>query len=70
MCLVMQRVAGALAGVQAQIAKEAVVWKAGPLVMAPLVQSSLAASQVAAATTAPPLPSTQTFQWYCSTLRS
>ena len=69
MCLVMQRVAGALAGVQAQIAKEAVVWKAGPLVMAPLVQSSLAASQ-AAATTAPPLPSTQTFQWYCSTLRS
>lgn len=35
-----------LAGVQAQVAKEQVVWKAGPLVMAPLVQSSLAASQV------------------------
>ena len=44
----MQRVAGVLAGVQAQVAKEQVVWKAGPLVMAPLVQSSLAASQVAA----------------------
>ncbi|KAL3160682.1 hypothetical protein ABBQ32_010593 [Trebouxia sp. C0010 RCD-2024] len=39
-------VAGVLAGVQAQVAKEQVVWKAGPLVMAPLVQSSLAASQV------------------------
>ena len=45
-----QRVAAALAAVQAQIAKEAVVWKAGPLVMAPLVQSSLAASQVATVT--------------------
>ena len=41
-----QRVAAALAGVQAQVAKEQVVWRAGPLVMAPLVQSSLAASQV------------------------
>lgn len=43
-----QGVAGVLAGVQAQVAKEQVVWKAGPLVMAPLVQSSLAASQVPA----------------------
>ena len=41
--------AAALAGVQAQVAKEQVVWRAGPLVMAPLVQSSLAASQVTAA---------------------
>ena len=41
-----QRVAAALAGVQAQVAKEQVVWRAGPLVMAPLVQTSLAASQV------------------------
>lgn len=48
MKLGVQRVAGVLAGVQAQVAKEQVVWKAGPLVMAPLVQSSLAASQVAA----------------------
>ena len=47
MCgLGLQRVAGALAAVQAQVAKEQVVWRAGPLVMAPLVQSSLAASQV------------------------
>ena len=45
----LQRVAAALAGVQAQVAKEQVVWRAGPLVMAPLVQSSLAASQVIAA---------------------
>ena len=50
MCgLGLQRVAAALAGVQAQVAKEQVVWRAGPLVMAPLVQSSLAASQVAGA---------------------
>lgn len=43
----MQRVAGTLAGVQAQVAKEAVVWRTGPLVMAPLVKLSLAAAQVA-----------------------
>ncbi len=41
-----QRVAGILAGVQAQVAKEAVVWKTGPLVMAPLVKTSLGAAQV------------------------
>jgi len=42
-----QRVAGTLAGVQAQVAKEAVVWRSGPLVMAPLVNSTLGAAQVA-----------------------
>ena len=35
-----------LAAVQAQVAKEAVVWRSGPLVMAPLVKSTLAAAQV------------------------
>lgn len=35
-----------IAAVQAQVAKDAVVWRSGPLVMAPLVQSSLAAAQV------------------------
>ncbi|KAL0043113.1 hypothetical protein WJX79_009702 [Trebouxia sp. C0005] len=41
-----KRVAGTLAGVQAQVAKEAVVWRSGPLVMAPLVNSTLGAAQV------------------------
>lgn len=49
--MITQRVAGALAGVQAQVAKEAVVWRTGPLVMAPLVKLSLAAAQVALITT-------------------
>ncbi|KAL0048452.1 hypothetical protein WJX82_003571 [Trebouxia sp. C0006] len=41
-----KRVAGTLAGVQAQVAREAVVWRSGPLVMAPLVNSTLGAAQV------------------------
>ncbi|DBA89188.1 TPA: hypothetical protein ACH3X1_016339 [Trebouxia sp. C0004] len=41
-----KRVAGTLAGVQAQVAKEAVVWRSGPLVMTPLVNSTLGAAQV------------------------
>lgn len=41
-----KRVAGTLAGVQAQVAKEAVVWRSGPLVLAPLVNSTLGAAQV------------------------
>ena len=45
----MQGVASVLAAVQAQVAKDAVVWRSGPLVMAPLVKSSLAAAQVSSA---------------------
>ena len=41
-----QGVASMIAAVQAQVAKDAVVWRSGPLVMAPLVKSSLAAAQV------------------------
>ena len=42
----LQGMSSILAAVQAQVAKEAVVWRSGPLVMAPLVKSTLAATEV------------------------